>query len=97
VTPNKPPLGVRPRSIAEWQRALEITDGMKRYNAAGIHIPKEWIDELSELICRTCGLRQPDTHRIVSVELLRELEIAMEDEGFGAMADKIKHVIEGKS
>lgn len=42
---EKPPLGLRPRSILRRQRMGEILDAMCRYFAAEKQIPPEWVDE----------------------------------------------------
>ena len=46
---DKPPLGLRPRHIAETQRMEEINTAISRYLEKGEVIPKEWIEELQEL------------------------------------------------
>lgn len=45
----KPPLGLRPRHIAEQQRTQEIISAMARYAVDGVSIPVEWITELADL------------------------------------------------
>lgn len=44
-----PPLGLRPRHIAEQQRMMEIVEAMQRYVAEHKHMPVEWLCELSDL------------------------------------------------
>jgi hypothetical protein len=48
----KPPLGLRPRKIAESdfrkERALEIVEAMRRYVLAEHPIPLDWFSELME-------------------------------------------------
>lgn len=67
----KPPLGVAPRNIREWQRKLELIEAMYRYADKDKHIPMEWLEELAELnkkvkddrprkegdVCPSCGGR----------------------------------------
>ncbi|WP_419884857.1 hypothetical protein [Paenibacillus sp. B-A-8] len=48
----KPPLGLRPRYIAEAQRMDEIKDAVKRYMDAGYPLPDEWIAEYNEIAKR---------------------------------------------
>lgn len=48
----KPPLGLRPRHIAEAQRMDEIKDAVRRYMDAGLPLPAEWIAEYNELATR---------------------------------------------
>ena len=43
---KKPPLGLTPKSIHDWQRKIEILNVMGRYAADDKYIPQEWIDEL---------------------------------------------------
>ncbi len=46
---EKPPLGIKPRTLVEHQRALELCEAMVRYLKAGRTIPPAWVRELSEL------------------------------------------------
>lgn len=46
---KKPPLGLRPRYIAEEMRIREIEDAVARYKNADKVVPSEWVDELLEL------------------------------------------------
>lgn len=47
---EKPPVGLRPRMIAEWARVDEISDAMDRYLQARKQVPDEWIKEFTELM-----------------------------------------------
>lgn len=47
----KPPIGLRPRWIAEEMRMKEIASAMLRYNEAGKPVPAPWTEELAELVC----------------------------------------------
>lgn len=51
VVSVEPPLGLRPREIAEaafrQERVKEIVEAMSRYTEAGKDIPAEWISELA--------------------------------------------------
>ena len=49
-TNKKPPLGLRPKSIWKNSRVTEVDSAIKRYEDAGVDVPKEWIDELESLI-----------------------------------------------
>ena len=52
VLSAKPPLGLRPRYIAEAQRRVEIQAAVMRYMDAGYPLPDEWIAEYNELAKR---------------------------------------------
>ena len=47
---RKPPLGLKPKWIHDGQRIREIFEAMERFSDAGEPIPREWIDELRELV-----------------------------------------------
>jgi hypothetical protein len=47
---TRPPLGLRPKYIADTMRAREILEAIDRYLSAGKKIPAEWIKELSDLV-----------------------------------------------
>lgn len=49
VEKQQPPLGLRPRCIANTFRMQEILDAMQRYCAEAKKIPVEWLEELSTL------------------------------------------------
>ena len=46
---EKPPLGLRPRSIVTSLRIQEIIEAMQRYSVSSKPIPPDWIAELNEL------------------------------------------------
>jgi hypothetical protein len=48
---DRPPLGLRPKHIADACRAREVLEAIDRYMAAGKPVPAEWVDELKALIC----------------------------------------------
>ena len=48
-TMAKPPLGLRPRYIADLDRQREIIDAIGRYGNIGKKIPQVWINELREI------------------------------------------------
>ena len=50
----KPPLGLRPRIIADHVRAIEVHEALGRSLAAGglQSVPVEWAEELLEIIAR---------------------------------------------
>lgn len=45
----RPPIGLRPRSIVDQYRKVEILHAMMRYTEGGKLIPAEWILELEDL------------------------------------------------
>ena len=47
---QKPPLGLMPRQIHNWNRKIAIIEAMERYSNVGMVIPKEWVSELKELV-----------------------------------------------
>lgn len=49
---KKPPLGLKPKWVHDEERKLEILDAIERYSEAEKSIPKEWVIELRELICK---------------------------------------------
>lgn len=48
--PAAPPSGLRPKSLVDRNRILEITEAMQRYVAEGKEVPAEWLAELADLI-----------------------------------------------
>ena len=48
----KPPLGLRPRWLAEEQRLVEVAAAADRYLEAGTPVPASWVDEMVCLIGR---------------------------------------------
>lgn len=48
----KPPLGLRPRYIADEHRMNEIRCAVRRYMDAGLALPCEWIAEYNEIAKR---------------------------------------------
>ena len=46
---KKPPVGLRPKFIADMERLDEIGAATLRYLNAGVKIPPEWIEEYNEL------------------------------------------------
>lgn len=47
---KKPPVGLRPKIISDQQRKVEIVAALKRYSAAEVAFPLEWVEELRMLI-----------------------------------------------
>lgn len=47
---KKPPLGVEPKYIADYQRFIDISKAISRYWDAGLKIPLEWVEEYNELV-----------------------------------------------
>lgn len=54
----KPPLGLRPRYIADAARMTEVRGVIMRYVGAGILLPAEWIAEYNELAARLSARRE---------------------------------------
>lgn len=50
VCEARPPLGLRPKYIADAMRAREILEAIDRYLSAGKKVPAEWIEELNDLV-----------------------------------------------
>ena len=52
----KPPLGLRPRTIADRERFMEVSKAIYRYfNTTQLPIPIEWVEEWNELLLRGKG------------------------------------------
>lgn len=47
---QKPPLGLTPRRIHNWERMIAIIEAIERYSYADMVIPKEWVSELKDLL-----------------------------------------------
>ena len=45
----KPPLGLRPRWLAEEQRMQEIAEAIFRYSNHNLPVPAHWSEELARL------------------------------------------------
>ena len=50
VTPEKPPLGIKPRHIHNLDRMQDIVDAMKRKADNGEWPLPEWVEELNDLV-----------------------------------------------
>jgi hypothetical protein len=52
--PIKPPLGLRPRIVADHMRAVEVHEALGRaLESGGLQsIPYEWVEELADIINR---------------------------------------------
>ena len=46
---KKPPIGLMPRNIHRAKRFDDIIDATNRFKAAGLDVPKRWVDEAGEL------------------------------------------------
>lgn len=46
---SKPPIGLKPRFLHREQRITQIKGAIKRYLAANMKIPPEWVEEYNEL------------------------------------------------
>jgi len=49
----KPPLGLRPKWLADEQRIAEVLAAISRYETAGWDVPQEWRDEVAVLAAQT--------------------------------------------
>jgi hypothetical protein len=47
---KKPPLGLRPRWLAEEQRLVEVASAAARYLDAGKQVPASWVEEMVHFI-----------------------------------------------
>ena len=47
---NKPPLGLKPFWVHRTERLQDILGAIARYTESNMHIPMEWIEELSSLV-----------------------------------------------
>ena len=47
---QRPPLGLMPEDVSIWKanqtRIYDILKAIRRYNAEGLAVPVEWLDEL---------------------------------------------------
>lgn len=48
----KPPLGVKPRWLHDYERMADLAEAMHRYEKAGYPVPPEWLEEFVELTRR---------------------------------------------
>ena len=46
---EKPPIGLVPKHIHDWMRAIAIKEAIERYQEAGIPIQKEWLQEYYDI------------------------------------------------
>ena len=46
---ERPSLGLKPKDIHDDQRYQQVIEAISRYNAAGLLVPKAWMDEAAEL------------------------------------------------
>lgn len=53
----KPPLGLRPKSIAEEDRFIEVHEAIGRYWKASLVIPIAWIKEYNKLVVKVDLIR----------------------------------------
>lgn len=49
------PIGVMPKKMWVANRVVELTEAILRYNAAGVPVPSQWLDELSEHLVQEEG------------------------------------------
>ena len=50
VKTDKPPIGIKPRRIHDFQRLTELFAAVLRYMEAEKKVPGEWVDEIRDLI-----------------------------------------------
>ena len=55
---KKPPIGLKPKWVADLQRLREVQRALVRYYETEQAIPIEWIEEYNELIKATEGYRE---------------------------------------
>lgn len=70
---KKPPIGLRPRWIAEEQRLVEIAAAMARFLEADEPIPQEWNEEAVHYIgqmehWRSWAKRHPKPRRKINLK-----------------------------
>ncbi len=47
---KRPPLGLKPKNIHDQHRAIEILSAIDRYLRDMNPVPREWFDELEQLL-----------------------------------------------
>lgn len=47
---KKPPIGIVPKSLHDFKRISEIVNAIERYAEAEMPVPKEWVEELKQLL-----------------------------------------------
>lgn len=57
---SSPPIGLIPKFVRDQERAQEILAAMSRYVEAGKKFPREWVDELTQLVVED-GNAKPKT------------------------------------
>ena len=78
MTDHNPPLGLKPRWLADEHRLADVDAALERYKEAGMIPPSEWLDERRDLVRSLLqhrptdpALAQPEpvgpTERIVSI------------------------------
>jgi len=50
--PDKPPLGCKPRWLADEERLRDLESAIERYEYDGYQVPQEWGEEAREIIKR---------------------------------------------
>ena len=55
---TKPPLGLKPRKIHDQDRMNELICAIERYSEASMPVPKEWTDELKDIVNQRCRSNQ---------------------------------------
>lgn len=50
MSEDKPPLGLKPKSVIDKDRMYDIVSAVSRYFAANKKIPIEWIEEYNQLV-----------------------------------------------
>jgi hypothetical protein len=61
---KKPPLGLKPKKIFEYQRYNEVCSAIARYYEANLKIPIDWIIEYNELVEKTQQVPKQKTPNI---------------------------------
>ncbi len=67
---DRPPLGLKPRQLAEEQRIIEISAALIRYAKVGQKIPIPWIWELMTLTeSQNVNIEHPGKYSITDIEV----------------------------
>ena len=54
----KPPIGLEPRYLWDGRRKVDICEAIIRYTQVGKKIPREWMDELADLLCDSAWIEK---------------------------------------
>lgn len=51
----KPPIGLKPKHVHEYHRINAITKAILDYYCVAKSVPREWVDELGQIVCDNNG------------------------------------------